>query len=104
MSLRALLEDTTAYELSPEDAALLEELRRFFPDESLLTFISQDSLNALALSNFEVKNKDYRGADLKNADFAGADLSGVDFSRADLSGADLRNANLKYANLQGANL
>lgn len=52
MSLRALLEDTTAYDLSPDDAALLEELSRYFPDESLLAFISQGSLDALALQNY----------------------------------------------------
>jgi len=71
-------------------------------------------LKKLGVSNIDLNNCYFKGADLRRTDFRNAILEMADFEMAFLDGADLRGVNLKMAkfrfaylqntNLQGANL
>lgn len=50
----------------------------------------------------DLRDVDFRNADLRNAKFIGADLREADLRNADLRGVDFANANLEGANLRGA--
>ena len=95
-------------------------------------FINENAgldLREYDFTNANLRNKNFKGANLEyaifvNADLEGSNLEGVNLKQADLSGAkmrfvklegadirsadlryvDLRNANLRYADLEGSNL
>jgi len=54
--------------------------------------------------NADLRNKDFKYADLQEANFRGANLSGSDFESANLQKADFFKANLSGANLKNADL
>jgi len=52
----------------------------------------------------DLRNANFRGADLRNADFRITDLRNANFRGADLRNADLWGANLRGADFRGAKL
>lgn len=74
---------------------------------ALLSSASRDEpidLTSMRLSGLDLRNVDFKGANLRWARMNNADLRGANLSKAVLDSAWLIDANLEHANLQGASL